>query len=266
MEWTKTKTLVTVGVAVLLLVAMAVVVKLAFFPSVNDRFFQISPVRLRQAPPGLVIVRPTHFPDSPQKSSPPGMMETSVKDAQWMVGRNVTLQQLIAIAFSHNPGRIVLPLNAPKGNYDYLVTVPKDPQARLQSAIRRKLGYTAQVETRDTSVLALKVENPNSPGLKISVPGERENTDVRNGKLYFTHQHLTVVTDGLEQMIKTPVVDKTGLTNFYDFSLVWNQQMQQQITSGTMDQATGQKILADWGLGLEPDTASLEMLVVKKAN
>jgi hypothetical protein len=40
--------------------------------------------------------------------------------------------------------------------------------------------------------------------------------------------------------------------------------MQQQISSGTMDQATGQKILADWGLALEPDTASLEMLAVKK--
>jgi uncharacterized protein (TIGR03435 family) len=265
MAWTKTKTTVTAGVAVLLVGAMAVVLKLAFFPSVNDKFFQISPARLRQAPPGLVIVRPTHFPDSPQKSSPPATI-TLVKGALWMVGRNVTFQQLMAIAYTNNPGRIALPFDPPKGNFDFLVTVPKDPQARLQSAIRRKLGYTAQVETRDTSVLALKVENPDSPGLKISSPGERENTDMRNGKLYFTHQHLTVVTDGLEQMIKTPVVDKTGLTNFYDFSLVWNQQIQQQITSGTMDQATGQKILANWGLALEPETASIEMLVVKKAN
>jgi uncharacterized protein (TIGR03435 family) len=122
------------------------------------------------------------------------------------------------------------------------------------------------METRDTPVLALKVEDPNSPGLKISPDGEKENTNFKNGRLYFTHQRLTVVTDGLEQMIKSPVVDETGLTNFYDFSLVWNQQMQQQIQSGTLDQATGQEILADWGLGLEPDTASLEMLVVKKTD
>jgi uncharacterized protein (TIGR03435 family) len=265
MAWTKTKTMVTTGVAAVLLVAMAVAVKLVFFPSVNDKFFVINPTRLQQAPAGLVIVRPTHFPGSPKKTSPPGMMQTTVKGAQWMVGRNVTFQQLIATAYSYDLGRIVLPPNAPKGNFDYLVTVPKDPEARLQSAIRRKLGFTAEVETRDAPVLALKVEDPNSPGLKVSAPGERENTDMRNGKLYFTHQRLTVVTDGLEQMIKTPVVDKTGLTNFYDFSLVWNQQIQQQISSGTMDQATGQKILAAWGLALEPDTASLEMLVVKKA-
>ena len=264
MAWTKTKATVTVGVAVLLLVAMAVVVKLIFFPSVKDAYFMINNRSLQRVPAGLVIVRPTHFPSSPQRSSPPGIMETSVKGAQWMVGRNVTFQQLMAIAYNYNPGRIALPFNPPKGNFDFLVTVPKDPQARLQSAIRRRLGYTADVETQDTSVLALKVEDPNSPGLKPSTPGERENTDLRNGRLYFTHQRLTVVTDGLEQMIKTPVVDETGLTNFYDFSLVWNQQIQQQISSSTMDQATGQKILANWGLGLEPDTASIEMLVVKK--
>jgi len=69
----------------------------------------------------------------------------------------------------------------------------------------------------------------------------------------------------LEGILKMPVVDKTGLTNYYDFSLVWDSQTAQQIQNGTLDQATGQKILAEWGLGLEPDTASLEMLVVKKA-
>jgi uncharacterized protein (TIGR03435 family) len=261
---TKTKTMVLVSVLVLVLVAAVVAVKMIFFPSVNDRFFQINPTRLRQAPPGLVVVRPTHFADSPQKSSPPGMMETSVKGAQWMVGRNVSLQQLIAMAYRYNPGRIALPAGAPKANYDFLVTVPKDPQARLQSAIRRKLGYTAQVETRDTPMLALKVEDPNSPGLKVST-ATSENQAVKNGRLYFTHMKLSVVTDGLEGILKTPVVDKTGLTNFYDFSLVWDPQTQRQIQSGTLDNETGRKILAEWGLGLEPDTASIEMLVVKKA-
>jgi uncharacterized protein (TIGR03435 family) len=261
---TKTKTILLVGGLALVLVAAMVAVKMIFFPSVNDRFFQINPTRLRQAPAGLVVVRPTHFPDSPKKSSPPGMMGTSVKGAQWMVGRNVSLQQLIAMAYSHNPGRIALPVGAPKANYDFLVTVPKDSEARLQSAIRRKLGYIAEMETRDTPVLALKVEDPNSPGIKLST-ATRENQAVKNGRLYFTHMKLSVVTDGLEGILKTPVVDKTDLTNFYDFSLAWDAQTQRQIQSGNMDNETGRKILAEWGLGLEPDTATIEMLVVKKA-
>jgi uncharacterized protein (TIGR03435 family) len=253
------------SVLVLVLVAAVVAVKMIFFPSVNDKFFQTNSARLRQAPPGLVVVRPTHFPNSPQKTSPTEMAQTTVKGTQWMVGRNVTLQQLIATAYSYNnPGRIALPPNPPKGNYDYLVTVPKDPEARLQSAIRRKLGYTAQPETRDTPVLALKVENPNSPGLKVSTAA-KEDVSPKNGRLYFTHMRLTGVTDGLEGMLKMPVVDKTGLTNFYDFSLIWDAQTAKQISSGTLDNETGKKILAEWGLGLEPDTASIEMLVVKKA-
>jgi len=256
--------MVLASVLVLVLVAGVVAVKMIFFPSINDKFFQTNSARLRQAPANVVIVRPTHFANSAKRSSPENQFgNASVKGAQWMVGINVTFQNLIATAYSYNPGRIALPPNAPKGSYDFLVTVPKDPQARLQSAIRRKLGYTAQVETRDTPVLALKVENPNSSGLKVSTAA-REDVSPKNGRLYFTHMKLNVVTDGLEGMLKTPVVDKTGLTNYYDFSLIWDAQTAKQIQGGTLDNETGKKILAGWGLGLEPDTASIEMLVVKK--
>jgi uncharacterized protein (TIGR03435 family) len=66
-------------------------------------------------------------------------------------------------------------------------------------------------------------------------------------------------------MLKTPVVDKTGLTNFYDFSLAWDAQTRRGIQNGTLSPEEGEKILAGWGLALEPDTASIEMLVVEKA-
>jgi hypothetical protein len=165
---TKTKTMALVGALVFVLAA-AVAVKMIFFPSVSDKFFQTNPARLRQAPPGLVVVRPTHFANTAKRSSPQNQFgNTNVKGAQWRVGINVTFQNLIATAYSYNQGRIALPPNPPKGNYDFLVTVPQDPEAHLQSAIRRKLGYVAQPETRDTSVLALKVEDPNSSGLKVS--------------------------------------------------------------------------------------------------
>jgi uncharacterized protein (TIGR03435 family) len=257
---TKTKTTVLVSVPVLALMAAVIAVKLLFFPSVNDKFFQVrNNGVLRQAPPGLVVVRPTHFPKPPTN----GMAFANVKGVQWMVGRNVTFQNLIAMAYSYNPGRISLPVGVPKNNFDFLVTVPKDPEQHLQSAIRRKLGYVAEKETRGTPVLALKVEDPNSPGLKVSTAA-REDISQKNGRLYFTHAQLRVVTDGLENFFKTPIVDKTGLTNFYDFSLVWDAQTARQIQSGTLDRETGRKILAEWGLGLEPDTASMEMLVVSK--
>jgi len=259
----KTTRIVWASVIGLAVVASAVAVKIIFFPSVSDKYFQMNPSQLRQVPAGLVVVRPTHFAGSAKQSSPGGIMRTSVKNTTWMVGRNISLQELIATAYQYSPGRIALPPDAPKVNFDFLVTVPKDPEAHLQSAIRRKTGYLAQRETRDTDVLVLTVEDPNAPGLKVST-ATRGDVAPRNNRLYFTHMRLNVVTDGLEQMLNLPVVDKTGLTDYYDFSLAWDRKTQQQIQSGTLDKETGRKILAEWGLGLEPDTAAIEMLVVKK--
>jgi uncharacterized protein (TIGR03435 family) len=245
------------------LAGAVVAVKMIFFPSIDDKFFQNrNSSILQHAPPGLAIVRVTHFP----KTQTNGMMVAQVKRAQWMVGRNVTFQNLIATAYSYNPGRVALPTGAPKNNFDFLVTMPSDPQTHLQSAIKRKLGYVAQKETRDAPVFALKVEDPNSTGIKASPNNERQNVSEKGGRLYFTHTKLNMITDGLEGLVKMPVVDKTGMTNYYNFSLAWDAQTRQQIQSGNLDKETGIKILGEWGLGLEPDTASIEMLVVKKAN
>jgi len=258
---TRTKTIVLISIATVL-VAAVVAVKMIFFPSVKEAWFQTNGQKLRQVPAGIVVVRPTHFPKSPTN----GMAITNVKGKLWLVGRNVSFEQLMATAYSYNPGRVYLPPSAPKNNFDFLVTALSDPDEHLQLAIQKKTGYTASVETRDADVLALKVEDPNSPGLKVSGDGEKEDVRPKNGRLYFTHSRLQEVVDGMERMLKTPVVDKTGLTNFYDFSLAWDPQTQRQIQNNTLDPDTGKKILDGWGLGLEPDTASIEMLVVKKAD
>jgi len=247
----------------MLVLGAIVAVKMIFFPSVSEKYFQTSAAR-QQAPPGLVVVRPTHFADSARRSSPQNQFGyASINRTDSMGGIHVSFQNLIAAAYNFNPGRVTLPSGAPKGNFDFLVTVTKDAQASLQSAIRRKLGYTAHVETRDTPVFALKVENPNSPGLHVST-ATLENLTQKNGRLYCTHMTLALVKENLEQMLKTPVVDRTGLTEFYDFSLSWDAQTAKQIQSGTLDIETGKKILAEWGLELEPDTETIDMLVVEK--
>ena len=251
--------MVTTGIVVLLLVAV-VVVKLAFFPSIKDAYFTMNNRSLQQAPANVVIIRLTHFPKSTRNGVINTLSNRNGKSVRWMMGRNVSLSDVIAAAYGQNPSRMVLPPDAPKGNYDFLVTVADNPEEHLQSAIRRTLGYTAQMEKRDTSVLALKVEDPNSQGLTISAAGEKQGEDVKDGKLYLKHMPLSILPGGLERRLKTPVVDKTGLTNFYDFSTVWNRQMQ----NGQWDLATAKKFLDGFGLGLEPDTVPIHVFVVKK--
>ena len=262
---TRTQTLLLLGAALVLIAATAAV-KLVFFPPISDKYFTVSQTRLKQVPAGFVVIRPTHFGGSAHREQQNRFVETTSKTGGLrLLGVNVTFQMLIAAAYNQNPGRISLPWDAPTNCFDILVTANGDPQELLKGAIRQKLGYSAQTETKDTPVLDLKVTNPNPSGLKTSSSDEKQNVEYKNGRLYFTHTRLDEITSGMEQMLRTPVVDKTGLTNFYDFSLAWNQRMQQAMQGGNIDPATGKKILGDWGLGLEPDTAPMEMLVVERA-
>ena len=249
-----------IGAAMLLAIS-GVAVKMIFFPSVKDAWFQTNRQKLKQVPAGLVVVRATHFPKSPTN----GMAFTFADDKGnlWFVGRNVTFRQLMAGAYNSNPCRVVLPSSAPKNNFDYLVTMPERPEAQehLRLAVQKKIDYTAHREMCDEDVLALKVQDPALPGLKVSDADEKPSIAVSNTKITFTHQQLGVLTspkaDFLEGFLQTPVVDRTGVKGFYDFSLV---DSQKNLNRDDVD-----KILNGWGLMLESGTASIEMLVVEKA-
>lgn len=261
----KMKAKVLAGALVLALIAAAMV-KRAFFPSIKDAYFATDSRSLQQVPVGLVVIRPTHFPHLRHN----GVFYASSPHEggnDWrMMGRNVPLRDVMAAAYDQSLSRVVLPPDTPKGNFDFLVTVAGDQRPRLQAAILRKLGYTAQKETRDADVLALKIVDANLPGLTISGANEKENITFDDVNLHFTHVQLTDLANGLEQYLKTPMVNKTGLTNSYDFLMAWDSQTQRRMQEDTTVHATVDKILSGLGLGLEPDTASLEMLVVKKAN
>lgn len=255
----RTKIVVMACIAVVVLAAV-VAVKLVFFPSVKDAYFAMNSGSLQRVPANLVIIRPTHFPNSVRKGLFYGNSQRNGQNVQRILGRDVTLGDLIGTAYSEDAAKVSLPPGAPTNNYDFVVTVNADPQEHLKTAIRKKLGLTADLETRETDVLAFKVEDAALPGLTVSDANEKENSNFKNGRLYLTHMKVGDLMDGVQQMLKMPVVDKTGLTNFYDFSLVFTPQMQR----GQIDRATLEKIIGEWGLGLEPDTAQMEMLVVKK--
>lgn len=241
----------------LVLLATALTIKIVWFPTVKEAWFQVNPQRLRQVPPGTCVLRPTHFPHVTTNS-----ISYSNNGKGWMVGRNVTFQMLMAMSYRYEVGRVSVPFSAPKNNFDFVVTASPNPDEHLKATVQKKTGYTASIETRDTDVLALKVTDPNSTGLKISDASEKVNVGPKNGRLYFTHMQLSMITGSLGDFLKYPVVDKTGLTNYYDFSLAWKAGTNPN--NFTRDQID--KILAEWGLALESDTAPIKMLVVKKVN
>jgi len=248
-----TTKIILAAVAVLVLSVSAVAVKMIWFPSVDDAWFQLGPQKLKQVPAGKVIVRPTHF----ARSEETGMIILPKK----MVGRNVPFKDLIATAYGESAGRVVLPVDAPKNNFDFLVTVLSGRDEHLRAEIQKRTGFKAHPETRDADVLALKIMDPALPGLKESGADEKPGQNMKGGRLYFTHQKLSMILEPLEHIIKTPVVDKTALTGYYNFSVAWNPKIQK----GELTQDDVEAILKEWGLRLDPDVAPMTMLVVEKA-
>jgi uncharacterized protein (TIGR03435 family) len=262
---TRTQTIVLTTVSAVLIVA-AIAVKMVFFPAISDKYFVANSNRLKTVPPGLIVVRPTHFKNAPHAAALGRIVYANAQGNTRIVGVDITFQRLISLAYNQNPGRITLPSDAPTNiNYDVLFTGTGDMSFQLQTALRHKLGYVADMESNEVPVLALKVEGSSLQSFKISPATEKPNTDMRNGTLYFTHLRVADLTDGIGSIAGSPVVDETGLTSYYDFSLIMTPQVRRMLQNGSSpDKDTLLKILAGWGLGLEPDTATMGMLVVKK--
>jgi uncharacterized protein (TIGR03435 family) len=266
----KTRTLA--GALALALIAAAL--KLAFFPSIKDAYFTMDNRELTQAPAGLVVVRPTHYPFLRRNGILYARVPSEGTNSLRIMGRNVPLRDALAAAYGENPARVLLPPDAPKDNFDFLVTAASDARQQFQSVIRRKLGYVAQKETRDADVLALKITDPRLPGLTASGADEKPFVHYDDRRLILRHLPLMLVaeerlmplTTALGRYLNIPVVDKTGLTNAYNYSIAWNVHVQRQLRDETTARAAADKMLQGMGLGLAPDTAPLEMLVVKKAD
>jgi len=253
-----------VGGLVLALIAAAIAVKLLFFPSLKDANFATETRSLQQAPAGLTVIRKTHFAFLPGSAILYADPPHHTGKGYWLMGRNASLRSVVSVAFDQIPSRVVMPANAPTGNFDFLITTPDRQAENLQSLIRKQFGYVAHKETRQTDVLALKVVDTRLPGLTLSGADEKPNNDVFDYEIRFTHRQVAIIARLLDRNLPIPVINETGLTNAYNFSIKWNSRLQQQLQTGAMDRAAINRMLASLGLGLEPDTATLEMLAVEK--
>lgn len=247
-------------------VAVAVVVKIFFFPSIKDDYFAMDARNLQKVPAGLILVRPTHFPFLHGKGILRARAPSGGKDQLWQMGRNVPLRDVMASGYNWDPVRVALPPDAPTNHFDFLMTGSSNQLARFQTIVRHKLGYSAQKESRNADVLALKIANPALPALTLSQPDERQRINFQNEKLYFSATRLGMMTEIFGRFLEEPMVDKTGATNRYSFTVDWNSKTDQGYEDGTMTRENVEKILGSLGLKLEPDTAPLEMLVVKKGD
>jgi uncharacterized protein (TIGR03435 family) len=248
----KTKVAITTGAVILILAATALMWKMFSTPPLKHSDFFLGD----KSPPNLVVIRPTHFirPEDQMGDSSAQFKNAAGKEVKYISGLGVSFQELIEGAYGNDPqfvseARFVFPPNVPTIKFDYLVTTPDKPEDHLQAEIKRQLGYSAHWETRNTNVLALKVETPDASGLQIST-----NTIRRYRNWMLTHYQIGIIVETLESCLKQPVLNETGLTNFYDFRWSFAPTNRVQINGS----------LANLGLSLEPTHEPVQMLIVEK--
>ena len=240
------------------LIATAYLAIATWYPAVDEKFFLLDYQRLERAPAHVLILRPTHFPASRRSGgfAAPTRLKNGQYDSKHMraVGRNTTLANVIATAYQCSESRVVLPPGATTNRFDFLDTATGRPLEQFRVLIKSKLGYTASVQSRSVPVLVLKVYGSGpAPGT-----GDQPNFSYNAGKLTMTHIPIEQIANMAQDSLKQPVVDDTGLTGTYDFTVPW--------TGGNLaDVQSANNILNAVGLTLVSDTRTLPVMVVEEA-
>jgi uncharacterized protein (TIGR03435 family) len=255
MAWTKAKTALIVGVALLFAAGTTVVTKQGIAIHRENQIWSHIIAADRQyldAAPPIASIRPA-TPD-------PRFGTAWISDGSKQMAFNKSIGRLLQNAYEVREPRIIFPGKPPEGKFDYIVSVPDHQLESLQDAIKKKFGLTGRREMRDTDVLRLRVANPNAPGLKPTGFPRSDNLNYAAAGLFkIRNETMSNLSHSLEMYLRVPVIDETGLTGTYDASLTWDA-TEQDYNSEGMKEA----ILNQLGLELVPDHQIIEVLEVEK--
>jgi len=266
MAWTKAKTAVVLGVGLLLAVGTTTVTVKEFqehktYPwEVPQADFSV----FYKMQPAIKIV-PTKF----------------AKDGGWCcdsgrgaMGIAQPLQTVIQAAYQTDKLRTVVADDLPAGRYDFFAKLvpPQEPHKNmpadtnwagaLQKEISRRFGVVGRMESRETDVMILKPSSKGARAFKVShqMPNGLAGKPTP-GNYSFFMQPVSSLTSLLENRFQIPTLDRTGLTEKYDYSLKWDEPDFRQPNLEGLKQALNDQL----GLELVPSREPIEMLVVEKA-
>jgi len=269
MAWTKAKTVIVGGAAILLAAGTTTVVakKIAAAPGIpkvpalsatdlswadDPKYWATDSRVLGQLPAGVFIFRPTKFPT--------GGGGVWVGDR--MCVKNESVRDLVDNAYSFPYTRTVFPADIPRDHFDVLVTVEGRKKELLKDELKKRFNLTSHNEKQDREVLFLKVKNPNPPNLKPHAAGDGNSSWIGGDhEVRITNYQLKDFFGNVESTMGQPVIDQTGLNDSYDLTMRWKPK------PGESNEDAFKRALSEQlGLELVPGRATIDVLVVEKAN
>jgi len=185
-----------------------------------------------QAP---AVVAPLEAPQTIQDKPASPLVELVLRPAQPSISmsrnrgmfkaKGMTLQGLVAIAYSTSPSRVLAVGPVPSDAYEVIVRVP-DVRSdlllpMLQQAMTAALGLRTWKETREMEVLILRLPAGQQVLLR---PSEKTNGNWMTDDGSISGGALTIENFrmSLEDGLHTVVLDETGLKGTYDIAFYWN--------------------------------------------
>jgi uncharacterized protein (TIGR03435 family) len=184
------------------------------------------------------------------------------------------LSEIAQIAWQKDRLRTVFISDLPTNRFDFLAKLvgPPEPHknpatnpdwtAALQSEITRQFGIQGSLQMHPADVLVLQ---PGVGGIRGFKPSHKMPNGLAirpaPGDYSFYEQPVTTLTRLLEHRLKIPIVDQSGLTEDYDYTLQWNEPDPKQPNPEGLKQA----LLDQLGLELVTTNMPIEMLVVENA-
>jgi uncharacterized protein (TIGR03435 family) len=178
---------------------------------------------------------------------------------------SATVLDILSSSYGINPSRIVADSALPEGRFDFTIKIPGVGNEVLKTWLRRAVestfGLTVRPETREMDAFVLKAGQLSEHLAPTVSPGVASMSS-GGGSLNCEGQSMRSLASSLEDILAKPVFDETGLTNSYDFQLLWAEK-----TSGETDPVElTQALREQLGLELAPAKRAVELLEVTAAN
>ena len=260
MAWTKAKTAIVGGVVVLLAAGTTTVVhEIRWYQTYSWRIKGLDEKDIAKLPkwPPQVWIKPAKNTNLPNRN------QLGLGIDGMLMGRDVPLSWLIRDAYGKTqPWMIFKDGLTDDRSYDFMANLPQGSHEALQREINKSIGISVRHQVIETNVLVLKIGKGVVHGLQAPDFTHKADLLAGNGTITWFAKPLSTLDVILEMYGGIPIVDKTGLTNIYKYSIPWDDNWRFG-SPHILDEL--KPILSErFGLELIPTNMPIEMLVVEK--
>ncbi len=246
MAWAKAKIALLVGLGTVIASSTVVVAINQVIPPSEVKPESVWTSKRLDLLPPLLIVRSTE----------PESVAASARVGELFRKQRAPFTALLETAYGISPRRMVFSTAMPVGHFDFLATV-HNSRAALRSEIVKQFHLVGREETRIVDCLLLTRESTGAPGIRPAKGLPNTSGILSPGRFEIINGTLQNCSRTLEDVLKQPVIDRTGSEEWFHIELNWNPHDQ---SLATVNLALHEQL----GLKLVPSREPIQMLIVEK--